>query len=171
MIDSSAISGRVDFFVAQRISYWLSRVLLICAYFYTPFTFAQEAAQPRLPSIILRAGMHQIQAEVAQTPTERMMGLMHRTTMATHEGMLFVFDEVGIQCFWMKNTLIPLSVAFLDDTGVIVNLDEMKPQTLHSHCSKKAVRFVLEMNSKWFNNRGLKAGDRLEGAIFKTPPK
>ena len=83
---------------------------------------------------------------------------MHRPAMPRNDGMLFVFDDASQQCFWMKNTLLPLSAAFIADDGTIVNIEDMKPQTLESHCSKKPVRFVLEMNSGWFTKRGLKPG-------------
>ncbi|MEP7057577.1 MAG: DUF192 domain-containing protein [Caldimonas sp.] len=126
---------------------------------------AQSGPQ-KLPSIRLNAGIHNIQAEVAQSPEERSTGLMFRTAMGPNEGMLFAFEEPGQQCFWMKNTLLPLSVAFIGDDGSIVNIDQMKPQTLDSHCSAKAVRFVLEMNDGWFAKRGIKAGTRLRGAPF-----
>ena len=119
-----------------------------------------------LPAIPLQAGMHVIHAAVAQTPDQRMTGLMFRRTMAQHEGMLFVFEQVTPQCFWMKNTLLPLSIAFLADDGTVVNVDEMKPQTLDSHCSAKPVRFVLEMNQGWFAKRGIKAGSKIAGAPF-----
>ena len=99
-----------------------------------------------LPAITLQAGMHNIRAAVAQTPEQRQTGLMFRRVMAQHEGMLFVFDEPSPQCFWMKNTLLPLAIAFLADDGTVVNIDDMKPQTLESHCSTKPVRYVLEMN-------------------------
>jgi len=126
---------------------------------------AQDGPQ-KLPSITLNAGMHLIQAEVARTPEQRSTGLMFRTTMGTSEGMLFAFDEPGVQCFWMKNTLLPLSVAFVDDDGGVVNIENMKPQTLDSHCSKKPVRFVLEMNDGWFAKRGIKPGFKLSGQPF-----
>ncbi len=126
---------------------------------------AQDAPQA-LPTITLRAGFHNITAQVAQTPDQRQTGLMHRKSMPMHEGMLFVFEEPSRQCFWMKNTLIPLSIAFVADDGAIVNIDEMKPQRLDSHCSTQPVRFVLEMNEGWFKKRGIKAGDRLGGAPF-----
>jgi len=77
--------------------------------------------------------------------------------------MLFVFERAGQQCFWMKNTLIPLDVAFVDDDGRVVNIDRMKPQTLDGHCSEKPVRFVLEMNDGWFAKRGIKPGQQLRG--------
>ena len=128
--------------------------------------FAQTGPQT-LPTIRLNAGMHLIQAEVAQTPDERATGLMYRETMAPHEGMLFVFEQPGTQCFWMKNTLLPLSIAFLADDGSVVNIEDMQPQTLDSHCSKKPVRYVLEMNQGWFAKRGVKAGSKLGGAPFK----
>ncbi len=126
---------------------------------------AQTGPQ-KLPSIRLNAGIHNIQAEVAQSPGERSIGLMFRTAMGANEGMLFAFEEPGQQCFWMKNTLLPLSVAFIGDDGGIVNIESMKPQTLDSHCSVKPVRFVLEMNEGWFAKRGIKAGAKLRGAPF-----
>ena len=126
---------------------------------------AQDEPQ-KLPSVQLSAGMHLIRAEVAQTAEQRGIGLMHRKTMGANEGMLFVFEQAGQQCFWMKNTLLPLSIAFLADNGSIVNIEAMKPQTLDSHCSTKPVRFVLEMNEGWFAKRGLKSGSVLKGAPF-----
>jgi len=126
---------------------------------------AQEGPQ-KLASIRLNAGIHNIQAELAQTPDERATGLMFRKTMGANDGMLFAFEQTATQCFWMKNTLLPLSIAFVADDGSIVNLDEMKPQTLDSHCSTKPVRFVLEMNQGWFAKRGIKSGFKLQGAPF-----
>ena len=105
--------------------------------------------------------------QVAQTPEQRSIGLMFRAEMPAHEGMLFVFEQPSVQCFWMKNTLLPLTAAFVADDGTIVNLVDMKPQTTDSHCSAKPVRFVLEMNQGWFAKRGLKAGSRLVGVPFK----
>jgi uncharacterized membrane protein (UPF0127 family) len=126
---------------------------------------AQEGPQ-QLPAIRLSAGHHNIQAEVAQTDAQRQIGLMNRPSMPANAGMLFVFDQPATQCFWMKNTLLPLSIAFVADDGSIVNVDDMKPQTLDSHCSTKAVRFVLEMNQGWFAKRGIKAGAKLKGEPF-----
>ena len=124
--------------------------------------FAQQP-QMDLPRVKLTAGMHIIDAQVASTPDQRMTGLMHRREMPQHEGMLFVFESPAQQCFWMKNTLLPLSIAFVADDGTIVNIDEMKPQTLDSHCSEKPVRYVLEMNQGWFTRKGVKAGQKLAG--------
>jgi len=119
-----------------------------------------------LPAITLQAGMHNIRAAVAQTPEQRQTGLMFRREMAQHEGMLFVFDEASPQCFWMKNTPLPLSIAFLADDGTVVNIADMKPQALDSHCSARPVRFVLEMNQGWFAKRGIKAGSKIAGPPF-----
>ena len=121
----------------------------------------------RLQAITLTAGMHNIRAEVAITPEQRQKGLMYRRDLATHEGMLFVFDAPAPQCFWMKNTPTPLTIAFLGDDGSIVNLADMKPFDEASHCSAKPVRFVLEMNQGWFAKRGFKAGFKLGGAPFR----
>ncbi|MES2632716.1 MAG: DUF192 domain-containing protein [Pseudomonadota bacterium] len=129
---------------------------------------AQEGPQMNLPRVKLSAGMHQIEAQVAQTNEQRQTGLMHRREMPQHEGMLFIFEQPTQQCFWMKNTLLPLAIAFVADDGTIVNIDEMKPQTLDSHCSTKPVRYVLEMNTGWFGKRGIKAGAKLAGEPFKA---
>lgn len=126
---------------------------------------AQDGPQ-KLPAIQLTAGMHIIQAEVAQSPEQRGIGLMHRPAMGANEGMLFIFEQAAQQCFWMKNTLIPLSIAFVADDGTVVNIEEMQPQTLESHCSRKPVRYVLEMNKGWFAKRGIRPGSKLQGRPF-----
>jgi len=128
---------------------------------------AQDGPQLNLQRVELTAGMHRIDAQVALAPQERQTGLMHRKEMPQHEGMLFVFEQPATQCFWMKNTLLPLTAAFVEDDGTIANLADMKPQTLDSHCSAKPVRYVLEMNQGWFAKRGIQAGAKLSGAPFK----
>jgi uncharacterized membrane protein (UPF0127 family) len=128
---------------------------------------AQDAAQ-KLPSIRLNAGIHNIQAEVAQTPEQRTQGLMFRKVMGANEGMLFIFEQPSVQCFWMKNTLLPLSAAFIDDSGAVVNIADMKPESEQSHCSTKPVRFVLEMNQGWFAKRGVGPGATISGTPFRT---
>lgn len=122
-----------------------------------------------LPTTTLRVGMRLIKVEVAQTPQEHMIGLMGRQSMGNHEGMLFIFPQSSKQCFWMKNTLIPLQVAFIADDGTVVNLDEMLPETENSHCSNQAVRYVLEMNKGWFTKQGVQAGFRIAGGPFRQP--
>ena len=129
--------------------------------------FAQDGPQS-LPKVRLNAGIHNIDAMLAQTPEQREIGLMFRAVMPANEGMLFTFERPGKQCFWMKNTLIPLDAAFVDDSGAIVNIEHMKPQTLDGHCSDKPVRYVLEMNDGWFAKRGIKPGAKLKG--LPAPP-
>jgi hypothetical protein len=147
----------------RRMRRWLAASLASLA---TAAAFAQ-APQMHLPRMQLSAGMHRIDAQVAATPEQRAVGLMWRQEMPGHEGMLFVFEQPTTQCFWMKNTLIPLTAAFVADDGTIVNLADMKPQTTDSHCSTQPVRYVLEMNQGWFAKRGLKAGFKLGGAPFQ----
>jgi uncharacterized membrane protein (UPF0127 family) len=129
---------------------------------------AQDGPQMNLPRVTLAAGMHQIDSQVAFTPEQRQIGLMFRKEMPTHEGMLFVFEQPSMQCFWMKNTLLPLSAAFIADDGSIVNIVDMKPQTLDSHCSLKPVRYVLEMNQGWFAKRKIGPGFKLAGKPFEA---
>ncbi len=142
-------------------------ITLIFLAFINLSAVAQESPQTNLPRIKLQAGMYQIDAQVAQTPDQRSTGLMFRSDMPAHEGMLFVFEQASTQCFWMKNTLLPLTAAFVADDGTVVNLADMKPQTTDSHCSSKPVRYVLEMHQGWFAKKGFKAGMRLGGSPFK----
>ena len=128
---------------------------------------AQETPQTQLQRTQLAIGIYQIDAQVAVTSEEQQIGLMFRQEMPQHEGMLFVFDEPSRLRFWMKNTLLPLTAAFIADDGTIVNLEDMKPKTLDSHCAIKPVRYVLEMNKGWFAKKGLKAGAKLTGNPFK----
>ena len=126
------------------------------------------AQQPQMNLVRtkLSAGMHLLDVQVAQTPQERQIGLMFRKDMPQHEGMLFVFEQPASQCFWMRNTLLPLTAAFVADDGTIVNLADMKPQSDDSQCSAKPVRYVLEMNQGWFAKRNIQAGFKLGGAPF-----
>lgn len=142
----------------------LFAALLVTA---SPPAWSRDEPQTTLPRVTLTAGMHLIQAQVAATPAQRTIGLMFRQDMPANEGMIFVFEEPAGQCFWMKNTLLPLTAAFVADDGTIVNLADMKPQTEDSHCSAKPVRYVLEMNQGWFAKRGLKAGAKLSGPLFE----
>ncbi|MFY9329636.1 MAG: DUF192 domain-containing protein [Georgfuchsia sp.] len=120
------------------------------------------------PEMELTMGIYRIEAEVAATDTTRQHGLMFREKMPSNHGMLFVFPEPRQVCMWMKNTLLPLSVAFFNDKGIIVNVEEMAPQTLNSHCSAGPIRFALEMNAGWFKQRGFAPGTALHG--FERAP-
>jgi uncharacterized protein len=141
---------------------WLAALLPLLA---AP-VLAQTVPQPKLPTVALSAGMHVIQAELAVTPAQQQVGMMMRADMGTNEGMLFVNDDNQVRCFWMKNTLLPLSIAFIADDGTIVNIADMQPHAEASHCSSKPVRFALEMRQGWFAKRGVAAGARLTGAPF-----
>lgn len=149
--------------------HWWAHALVLAAGAMAALTLpTAQAQQPQmdLPRAALRAGMHLIQAQVASTPAQRSTGLMWRRDMGANEGMLFVFEQPATQCFWMQNTLLPLTAAFVDDDGTIVNLADMQPLTTQSHCSTKPVRYVLEMHQGWFAKRGIQAGHRLVGAPF-----
>jgi len=128
---------------------------------------AQEP-QTNLQRTAIQAGMFQIDAQIANTPQQRQIGLMFRKDMPTHEGMLFIFEEPQKLCFWMKNTLLPLTAAFVDDDGGIVNLVDMQPQSSDSHCSEKPVRYVLEMNQGWFAKKKIGKGYKLKSQIFSA---
>ena len=119
-------------------------------------------AQP-MPLAELGAGMYRIEAEVAHTAQARQVGLMMRKTMAPQRGMVFVFEHDATHCMWMKNTFLPLSVAFVDAQGKVINIEDMQPQTEDNHCASAPARFALEMNLGWFRERGIKAGDILRG--------
>lgn len=130
------------------------------------------AQQPDLPTTKLSAGIHVIQAEVASTMATRSQGLMQRTSMAQGAGMLFVFDQSASHCMWMKNTLISLSVAFIDERGEIVNIADMQPLDEATHCASRPVRYALEMNQGWFKKRGISAGTLIQGLEkFSATPR
>jgi uncharacterized protein len=128
------------------------------------------AAHAQLPVVQLATGMHLIRAEVANTMATRMEGLMHRKSMPQGSGMVFVFEETAPHCMWMKNTLIPLSVAFIDEAGAIINIADMQPHSEQSHCAARPARYALEMNKGWFAERGIKPGAKL-GGLEKIAPR
>ena len=128
---------------------------------------AAPAAAQQLPVVQLKAGMHLVRAEVAADYASRGRGLMHRKSLAPNAGMLFIFDEAALHCMWMKNTYIPLSVAFIDEKGEIVNIADMQPHSEQSHCAARPALYALEMSRGWFAERGIKAGARLGGIPTK----
>jgi uncharacterized membrane protein (UPF0127 family) len=132
----------------------------------TLISYGQAVAD--MPRMELTVGFHRIEAEVAADQTNRMQGLMQRRTMGPNQGMLFVFAQAERHCMWMRNTFLPLSVAFLDEEGRILNIENMQPQTEDNHCAAGAARFALEMNIGWFSGKGLKAGARI-GGIERAP--
>ncbi len=161
----------------------ISAVLLLSAVALTSPLLAKEvelkaiapqaaaiAPQPQkgLPLLTLKAGKQTLKAQVAATEESRQTGLMHRTNMPANEGMLFVFPQLGYHAMWMRNTLIPLAVAYLDDAGRIVSIHEMEALNETSHQAKGPARFALEMNAKWFSKNDVKVGDTI-GGLDKAP--
>ncbi len=128
------------------------------------------AVRAELPTVQLATGMHLIRAEVADSMGTRMEGLMYRKSMPQGSGMVFVFEETATHCMWMKNTLIPLSVAFIDESGAITNIADMQPHSEQSHCAARPARYALEMNKGWFAQRGIKPGAKLRG-LEKLAPR
>jgi uncharacterized membrane protein (UPF0127 family) len=122
------------------------------------------AKQPGdFPRTKLTAGMFVIDAAVAANEADRDQGLMYRTSLAPNEGMLFVFDENAVHCFWMKNTLIPLSIAFMRADGTVTDIDEMQAETTANHCPKNNGVYVLEMSKGWFASKGIEPGMKIQG--------
>ena len=126
-----------------------------------------HAQQSALREIRLAAGVHLIRAEVADTFGSRMQGLMHRDALPPNGAMLFIYEQTAIHCMWMKNTRIPLSVAFLDERGTIINIANMQPHSEESHCAARPASYALEMSQGWFEERGLGSGARLRGLPAK----
>lgn len=139
----------------------LALLTALAAFAITAPSYSQQL--PKFPTVTLNAGLYLIKAEVASTEAQREQGLMFRDKMAANEGMVFAFGAPAGVCMWMKNTLIPLSVAFMDETGKIINIEEMKEQTLDSHCATKAATYALEMNKGWFKQKNIKPGTVIEG--------
>jgi uncharacterized protein len=148
--------------------HFLRTILILAASWVGAAHAVDIQPQLQLPRVKIQAGLHQIDAQVAASAEQRQIGLMNRPAMPQHEGMLFVFERPAVQCFWMKNTLIALTAAFVDDDGTVVNLTDMKPQTTQSHCSSRPVRYVLEMNQAWFAKRKIEAGYKLQSSVFNT---
>ena len=141
---------------------------LIHGYFALVAMLLAGTSGAEMPRMDLTAGFHRIDAEVAADQANRMQGLMQRRAMGANQGMLFVFSQATRHCMWMRNTFLPLSVAFLDDEGRILNVEDMQPQTEDHHCAAGPARFALEMNIGWFADKGLKAGTRI-GGIERAP--
>ena len=122
---------------------------------------ACAAENDGLPSV--RIGPHAFKVEVAATAQQRERGLMGRTRLAENRGMLFVFDSTKQHCFWMRNTPLPLSIAFMDEAGRISNIADMQPRTDTLHCPTIAIRYALEVSQGNFAQRGIVAGDQVDG--------
>jgi uncharacterized membrane protein (UPF0127 family) len=134
----------------------IESLFFILFFIWIPFAHSQDPFK-----VPLYIKDKEIWVEVAKTPEERAKGLMNRRHLGENEGMLFIFEREDVHGFWMKNTLIPLSIAFIDKEGRIVKIADMKPLTLESHNPPKPILYALEMNQGWFSAHNIKAGDIL----------
>lgn len=134
----------------------LAAVALLLAALSAPADVAFKTAR-------IKVGAHPLKVEVAASDPERSQGLMHREKLGNEDGMLFIFDEPGYHSMWMKNTLIPLSVAFVDAEGRILNILDMEPRTLDAHTAAGPARYAIETNKGWFAGKKIKAGDKVTG--------
>lgn len=142
---------------------WLAALLASALSLVAPAQAQDDVRNPPLPKLTLTAGIHRIQAEVADDAQSRQRGLMMRERLGNNEGMLFVFEDSAMHCFWMKNTPLPLSIAFLEDDGTVVNIEDMAPRSEKTHCPKRPIRFALEMEQGWFTHKGVGSGQRIGG--------
>lgn len=154
---------------ARRVAGFLTTAMIVTGVISPALAAAQTTSGPQtgLPTVALTAGFHVIQAEVANTEDTRRIGLMFRKSLPDNQGMLFVFNTPDVQCFWMRNTLVPLSAAFIANDGTIVNIEDMAPLTETPHCSTRPVRYVLEMAQGWFQSHGIQPGQSIGGISTK----
>lgn len=129
------------------------------------------AARADMPEVALTISGHKLTAEVAYTDADRAQGLMHRRMLPENRGMLFVFPEIAIHGMWMMNTYIPLSVAFLDQNGVIINVADMAPHSRDNHSAARPAKYALEANLGWFRKNGIKPGAKVEGLARMPAPQ
>jgi len=145
----------------------IPRIRLILFFCIVAFAAIASSANAQLNiglrTIQMKVGIYSIQAEVADNPDLREVGLMNRTSLPTNSGMLFIFEQKAGNCFWMKNTKLPLSIAFIADDGKIVNIEEMQADTTNNHCPKAPIRYALEMNKGWFSERVIVPGNTIQG--------
>lgn len=160
--DAGPFTGPAFYMPARRCVHAIQRLLPLLGLI-ALLTGKPIQAQPPLPTVTLQIGTHAIQAELADTPATLQAGLMDRPNMPADAGMLFALGPPDIYCFWMKNTLIPLSIAFIDEQGRIVDIQDMQPHDLTSHCPSSRVTTALEMNQGWFQRTGIQAGDQVHG--------
>lgn len=139
--------------------------LLLVSSFASPFLPMSSVAQVNkdLPVVELTIKTSKLKAEVAADANSRTVGLMNRFSLKPDQGMIFVFAQSEPLAFWMRNTFVPLSIAYIDSKGVIVNIVDMKPQDESTHPSAGPAMFALEMKQGWFKERGIVAGDKVIG--------
>lgn len=138
---------------------------LICTIVFVHTT--ASASESNLKRQQFQIDTHQLEAELALTAEERQLGLMFRKSLAENQGMIFQFTHADYYCMWMKNTLIPLSIAFIDEQGKIINIEEMQANSEQTTCAKSKARYALEMNTGWYSQRQIKAGQKVDGLPLK----
>ena len=148
----------------KQIKFYFFSISILSIFFGCSSKIVEKKSLEYIPFSV---GAYLIDVQVADKNEDRLEGLMFKKELNENQGMFFIFDKIEKQCFWMKNTIIPLSAAFIDKDGVIVNIVNMKPETLNLHCSVKPVPYVLEMQENWFDKRGIKEGIKLDSSIFK----
>jgi len=131
--------------------------IILVSFLWVPFVYSQI-----LPKIPIYLNDKEIWVEIVRTPEERARGLMGRKHLAEDEGMLFIFEKEDYHSFWMKDTLLPLSIAFIDRGGKILKIADMEPLTLDSHPPPKPILYALEMRKGWFSANGIQGGDILK---------
>jgi len=144
------------------------RYLWLCLAVFLVSCTGSRKSKPGPELLSVRMKGEVVQAELARTPSERERGLMFRREMAQDRGMLFVFPRPEALSFWMKNTYLPLSIAFLDENGTILNIEKMAPLDEFTRANSHGpARFALEVNQGWFAAKGIGPGDVCE---FTLPP-
>ena len=146
----------------------LAPVVLATAAVAAAPAIAQDKGPPKLRTIPVKIAGHALRVEVADTDDSRSLGLMYRQSMARNDGMLFIFTDPGYHSMWMMNTYIPLSVAFIDGEGTILNVLDMEPKTQDTHTAAGPARYAIETNKGWFAEKKIKPGDKVTG-LPKAP--
>jgi Uncharacterized conserved protein len=161
------LSVLYDFHITMLTDHNMKRVSFVFVLFFSlalPFSSVAAVESASGFSVVnLQIGEHAVKAELARTEDQRTKGLMFRKHLNKNSGMLFDFGAPARACMWMKNTYIPLSVAFIDQDGIIVNIEDMEPHTTTSHCSSGWVGYALEMNQGWFGAKKIGPGSKIEG--------
>ncbi len=150
-------------FGTRKVTGLSSPVRFFCALVLGSISAFLPAAAETLPVIRLQVGNQPVTAEVAADDASRSRGLMFRESLPPNHGMLFVFPETSQYCFWMKNTPLPLSIAFISARGEIINLADMEPLALDAHCALAPARYALEMEQGWFAKNSIRPGSRITG--------
>jgi len=141
----------------------ISRLLFLTLGLLLLVSACRSGEKSDLPIAHLKIDGHEVVAEVANKPVTRESGLMFRKDMDWDHGMVFVFPDIEVRAFWMKNTILPLSIAYMDGKGVILNILEMPPETENTFFSAGQAKYALEMNTGWYAKNGVKPGDLVEG--------